>query len=446
MVKQQYITLYQQYAHIIKEKSAPLLNSIRDAAFKRFEELGFPVKRDKDYEYIDIQSSYDHDFGLNLNRVSLDVDPYKVFTCDVPNIQSYLCFIVNDTFYANPEPKISLPKGVIVASLNEICTTHPDLVKPYLFKNMDWENDPNQAFNATFAQDGLFIYVPKNVVVDVPIQLVNLMHGNDDLLAVNHNLIIVEEGASVKLLVCDHASNEKKYLANRLTEIFVGKNASYEHYKIENTHNQTMNLATVLVHQDDDSRFLSNTLTLHNGITRNNITVHVDGQNAEAIVGGLAIGDKTQKIDNYVSMNHLKPNSTSLQLFKYILDDQAKGVFTGKIIIKEDAQKIAAYQTCKTICLTNTATINTKPQLEIFADDVKCSHGATVGQLDETALFYLRSRGIPINEAKLLLMYAFVHDVLEHISVDAVKDRIRLLVEKRLRGELSKCNGCVICK
>ena len=245
MVKQQYITLYQQYAHIIKEKSAPLLNSIRDAAFKRFEELGFPVKRDKDYEYIDIQSSYDHDFGLNLNRVSLDVDPYKVFTCDVPNIQSYLCFIVNDTFYANPEPKISLPKGVIVASLNEICTTHPDLVKPYLFKNMDWENDPNQAFNATFAQDGLFIYVPKNVVVDVPIQLVNLMHGNDDLLAVNHNLIIVEEGASVKLLVCDHASNEKKYLANRLTEIFVGKNASYEHYKIENTHNQTMNLGTV---------------------------------------------------------------------------------------------------------------------------------------------------------------------------------------------------------
>ncbi len=446
MAKQQYIELYQQYAHLIKDKCAPLLNSIRDKAFERFAEIGFPAKRDKDYEYTDIQSPYEHDFGININRVKLDVDPYKVFTCDVPNIHSYLCFIVNDTFYQNPTPKVQLPKGVIVMGLNQASIEYPDLVQQYIFKNMDWQNDGVQAFNAAFAQDGLFIYVPKNVIVDVPIQVVNLMHGNKDVMAINHNLIVVEENAHLKLLMCDHASNENVYLANRLTEIYVANNASYEHYKIENTHNKTTNQGTVLVNQKNNSRFVSNTLTLHNGLTRNNIFVNVDGQGAEATVGGLAIGDKTQRIDNYVSLNHLKPNSTSLQLFKYILDDQSKGVFTGKIKIEQDAQKIAAYQTCKTICLTNTATINTKPQLEIFSDDVKCSHGATVGQLDDNALFYLRSRGIPVSEAKLLLMYAFVHDVLENISVEALKDRIRALVEKRLRGELSKCNGCVICK
>ncbi|MBP6230565.1 MAG: Fe-S cluster assembly protein SufD [Paludibacteraceae bacterium] len=446
MVKEQYINLYQQYSQNIKNSCAPLLNSIRDEAFKRFEVLGFPAKRDKDYEYTDIASAYDHDFGINFNRVKLDENPYDVFTCDVPNIQSYLCFVVNDTFYQNPSPKTQLPKGVIVAGLNEICQTNPELVKPYLFKNMDWQNDPTQAFNATFAQDGLFIYIPKNVVVDIPIQLVNLMHGNEDMMAVNHNLIVLEEGAHVKLLMCDHASNDNKYLANRLTEIFVAKNASYEHYKIENTHNQTTNLATVLVHQADDSTFLSNTLTLHNGLTRNNIIVEVDGSNAQATVAGLAIGDKTQKMDNLVLLHHLKPYSTSSQLFKYILDDQSKGVFTGKIKIDQDAQKIVAYQTCRAICLTNTSTINVKPQLEILADDVKCSHGATVGQLDETALFYLRSRGISEPEAKMLLMYAFVNDVLEKITVESVKDKIRSLVEKRLRGELSKCNGCTVCK
>ena len=442
-----YIDLYTQHHATIKKHSADVINHKRDEAFEKFRELGFPTSRLENYKYTDLRDALAVDYGLNFSRIRFAVDPYNVFKCDVPGISSYLYFVVNDAFYpVNIERNNSLPEGVIIGSLKKAAEEHPELVKKYFGKLSEKQQDGLVAFNGAFAQDGFFMYVPKNVVLDKPVQLINIMRSSVDFMANSHNLIILDEGAGAQLLVCDHTSDDVRFLCNRVTEVFVGENASYEHYKLENVHNKTTNLCTLLVDQDTTSRFLGNVITLHNGLTRNNIEIDLDGEHCETLMCGMALADKNQQIDNFTSVIHNKPNSHSTELFKYVLDDSAKGGFTGKLYVAKDAQKTQAYQTNRNILLKASAKMRTKPQLEIYADDVKCSHGATIGQLDDKAMFYMRQRGIPESEARLLLMYAFTADVIENIRIDALQDRIKMLVEKRLRGELSKCEGCVICK
>ena len=442
-----YIDLYKEHHESIKKHSAAVLNESRDASFALFEELRFPTVALENYKYSDLKVPFAIDYGLNINRISIPVNPYEVFKCDVPGIHSYLYFVVNDAFYPVNEPRNSkLPDGVIIGSLNEIATSHPELLKNYFGKLSTLKKDGLVAFNGAFAQDGFFMYVPKNVVMDKPVQLVNIMRSDVDFMANSHNLIILEEGVSAQLLVCDHTVDEVHFLSNRVTEVFVGENAKYEHYKLENTNVKTTNLSTLLIDQRASSTVLGNVITLHNGITRNTIEIDLDGENCETLLCGMVIADKNQQVDNFTSIIHNKPNCNSRELFKYVLDDMAKGGFTGKLYVAKDAQKTSAFQTNRNILLNKTAKMRTKPQLEIYADDVKCSHGATVGQLDETAKFYMQSRGISESEARLLLMFAFTNDVIEHIGINALQDRIKMLVEKRLRGELSKCEGCVICQ
>ena len=442
-----YIELYNQHHQSIKNHSTNVLNDLRDDEFVKFQRLGFPTVALENYKYTDLKAALSVDYGLNINRIPIPVNPYEVFTCDVPGIHSYLYFVVNDAFYPlNDARNNSLPEGVIIGSLNEVAKSHPNLVKEYLGKISTKKHDGLVAFNGAFAQDGFFMYVPKNVVLDRPVQLVNIMRSDVDFMANSHNLIILEEGAKAQLLICDHTVDDVKFLSNRVTEVFVDENASYEHYKLENTHVKTTNLATLLINQHASSSVLANVITLHNGLTRNTIEININGENCETLLCGMVIGDKNQHVDNFTSIVHNKPNCNSRELFKYVLDDFAKGGFTGKLNVAIDAQKTAAFQTNRNILLSKTAKMRTKPQLEIYADDVKCSHGATVGSLDESAKFYMQSRGISEKEARLLLMFAFTNDVIEFIKIPALQDRIKMLVEKRLRGELSKCEGCVICQ
>ena len=442
-----YIDLYKSHHESIKKHSASVMNSFRDAAFVKFEKLGFPTVALENYKYTDLKEALSIDYGLNINRIPIPVNPYDVFKCDVPGIHSYLYFVVNDGFYPVSDPRNSkLPDGVIIGSVKEVAATHPELLKDYFGKLSSTKEDGLVAFNGAFAQDGFFMYVPENMILDKPVQLVNIMRADVDFMAVSHNLIILEEGAKAQLLVCDHTVDEVRFLSNRVTEVFVAENATYEHYKLENTHNKTTNLSTLLIDQAISSTVLANVITLHNGVTRNMIEIDLDGEGCETSLCGMVIADKNQQVDNFTSIIHNKPNCNSRELFKYVLDDTAKGAFTGKLYVAKDAQKTAAFQTNRNILLKKTAKMRTKPQLEIYADDVKCSHGATIGSLDETALFYMRQRGIPAEESRLLLMFAFTNDVIENIRIPALQDRIKMLVEKRLRGELSKCEGCVICQ
>jgi len=446
-MEQQYIDLYNQHHESIKMHSAPVMNESRDDAFALFEELGFPTSALENYKYTDLKEPLSSNYGLNINRVRIPVNPYEAFKCDVPGIHSYLYFVVNDAFFPVNEPRNQgLPGGVIIGSMKEVAITHPELAKKYFGKLSTAKNDGLVAFNGAFAQDGFFMFVPKNVILDKPVQLVNIMRSDVDLMAISHNLIILEEGAKAQLLVCDHTMDSVNFLSSRVTEVFAGENANYEHYKLENTHIRTTNLSTLLIDQQPSSNVLVNVMTLHNGITRNTIEIDLDGEHCETLLCGMVIGDKDQQVDNFTSILHNKPNCHSNELFKYVLDDSSKGGFTGKLMVAKDAQKTAAFQVNKNILLSKSARMRTKPQLEIYADDVKCSHGATIGQLDETAKFYLQSRGIPEKEAKLLLMFAFTNDVIENIRIDALKDRMKILVERRLRGELTKCDGCGICQ
>ena len=445
-VEQQYIDLFSQCEAMICRHSTEVMNAPRAKAFADFEQLGFPTTKEEKYKYTDVAKLFAPDYGLNLNRLDIPVNPYEVFKCDVPNMSTALYFVVNDAFYSKALPKTPMPEGILLGSLKELATQYPELVKKYYGKLADTSKDAVTAFNTTFAQDGFMLYVPKGVVVDKPIQLVNILRADVDFMVNRRLLIVLEEAAQARMLVCDHAMDDVNFLSNQVVEVFVGENAVFDFYELEETHNSTIRFSNMYVYQEAGSNVLLNGMTLHNGTTRNTTEVVLNGRGAEINLCGMAIEDKNEHVDNHTIIDHRASDCVSNELFKYVLDEQATGAFAGKVLVRPGAQRTASQQTNRNLCATREARMYTQPQLEIYADDVKCSHGATVGQLDEKALFYMQQRGISYKEARLLLMFAFVNEVIDTIRMDALKDRLHLLVEKRFRGELNKCQGCAICK
>ena len=442
--EQQYIDLFTQAEAMICRHSADVLNAPRAAAFAHFQQLGFPSSKNEDYKYSDMGKLFAPDYGLNLNRLSIPVNPNEVFKCDVPNMSTSLFFVLNDSFYRENATG-RLPEGVLLGSLKAMSETHPDLVRSYYGKLADTSADGVTAFNTMFAQDGLLIYVPRGVVVEKPIQLVNMLRADVNFMVNRRVLIILEDGAQLRLLACDHAMDDVNFLATQVMEVFVGNGAMLDLYELEENSLNTIRISNLYVKQGANSNVLLNGMTLTNGTTRNGVHVTLAGEGAELDLCGMVIADKNQHVDNHTVIDHAVPRCNSRELFKYVLDDEATGAFSGLVLVRPDAQHTNSQQTNRNLCATRQARMYTQPQLEIYADDVKCSHGATVGQLDERALFYMRQRGIPEKEARLLLMFAFVNEVIDMIRLDALRDRLHLLVEKRFRGELNKCKGCRIC-
>ena len=460
--EQQYIDLYAQAEALLRSHSAEPLNDSRARAFADFERLGFPTTKQEAYKYTDIAKCFEPDYGMNFKRLTFPVNPYEVFRCDVPNMSTALYFMVNDAFYSATSYKLQATSkgkeekelvarssslvadnGVIVGSFRD----YPDLVRQYYATLADTSADALTAFNTAFAQDGLLVYVPKNVVVEKPIQLINILRSDVPLLVNRRVLIVLEEGAQARLLMCDHAMDDVNFLATQVIEVFVGRNAVFDLYELEETHTGHTRLSNLYVRQEAGSNVLLNGMTLTCGTTRNTTRVLLAGEQAELNLCGMAIADKNQHVDNRTVIDHAVPSCRSNELYKYVLDEQATGAFAGLILVRPDAQHTDARQTNRNLCATREARMFTQPQLEIYADDVKCSHGATVGQLDDAALFYMRQRGIPLREARLLLMFAFVNEVVDTIRLDALKDRLHMLVEKRFRGELGKCRDCSVkCK
>ena len=444
--EQQYIDLFSQCEALICRHSSEVMNAPRANAFADFERLGFPTTKQEKYKYTDMAKLFAPDYGLNLNRLDIPVNPYEVFKCDVPNMSTSLYFVVNDAFYNKALPKAQLPEGVLLGSLKDLSQQHPELVQQYYGKLADTSKDGITAFNTAFAQDGFMLYVPKGVVIEKPIQLVNILRADVNFMVNRRLLVVLEEGAQARLLVCDHAMDDVNFLSTQVVEVFAAENSVFDLYELEETHTSTVRISNLYVNQEANSNVLLNGMTLHNGTTRNTTEVTLNGRGAEISLCGMAIADKNEHVDNHTFIDHKVSDCTSNELFKYVLDDQSVGAFAGKVLVREGAQRTSSQQTNRNLCATREARMYTQPQLEIYADDVKCSHGATVGQLDEKALFYMQQRGISCKEARLLLMFAFVNEVIDTIRMDALKDRLHLLVEKRFRGELNKCQGCAICK
>ena len=436
-----YTDIYEQHAKTVSRSCSKLLNGRRNKAFEKFKSLGFPDASQEEYRHCDLNEVLSIDYGMNINRIDIPINPYDVFSCDVPNLSTKLFFIVNDLFYNNGKA-IGLPEGVFCGSLNEFSKTHNAVLEPYYGKLSADSVDGMVSLNTTFTQDGFIVYVPSGVVMEKPIQLIQILHGKEDMMVNRRLLIVIEDGAQAQLLICDHSLSPSRFFSNQVAEIFIGKGASLEYYELEMNQINTTRISNTFVSQAESSKLLMNGITLQNGLTRNNINVCFTGEGAEANLSGIALGDQSQLIDNHLFVDHALPHCTSQELYKYVVDDAACGIFSGRILVREGAQKTSAYQSNKNLCSTNKSRMYAKPQLEIYADDVKCSHGTATGQIDENALFYMRSRGISEPEARLLLKLAFTADVLDRIQLEPLKNRMRMLVDKRFRGELSKCAGC----
>ena len=444
--EKQYIDLYNQCKGMINKHAPQVLNDLRDKAFDDFCRQGFPSKKVERYKYTDMQKIFEPNYGLNLNRLEIPVNPYDVFKCDVPNLSTSLYFVVNDSFYDKVLPKCSLAEGVIVGSLSKVATEHPELVAKYYGKIANTGDDAVTALNTMLSQDGLMVYVPKNVKVEKAIQVINILRSDVDLMVNRRVLIVMEQGSEAKFLFCDHAADDRNFLATQVIEAFVGENAKLDLYCLEETHYKNTRVSNVYIEQQANSVVNHNVITLHNGITRNRLDLVFKGEGAECFANGCVIGDKSQHIDNNTLIDHQVGHCTSHQLYKYVLGDEAVGAFAGRILVRKDAQKTSSNEINQNLCTTKKARMFTQPMLEIYADDVKCSHGSTVGQLNDAAMFYMRQRGISEKEAKLLLEFAFVNEVVDQIQLEPLKERLRYLVEKRFRGELNKCEGCKLCK
>ena len=473
--EQQYIDLYKQCRTMIHEHSSNVMNNVRDAAFERFAANGFPTRKVERYKYTDIQKLFAPDYGLNLNRLTIPVDPYKAFRCDVPNLSTSLYFVVNDVFYRGEKQEVRgekqevrgerlphanphLPEGVIIGSLKEH-TSHPSAPKSpspfgeglgerlHLYNNLAGKaNDAVTDLNTMLAQDGLYVYVPKHVKVDRAIQVINILRSDVDLMVNRRVLIVLEEGAELKMLFCDHAADDRNFLATQVIEAYVGENASLDLYCLEETHHKNVRVSNVYIDQQANSRVNHNVITLHNGVTRNKLDLTFSGEGAECQCYGCVIADKHQHVDNNTLITHQVPHCTSNELYKYVLDNQATGAFAGRVLVEHGAQKTVSQMTNQNLTATKEARMFTQPMLEIYADDVKCAHGSTVGQLNDAALFYMRQRGISLEEAKVLLQNAFINEVIDKMQLEPLRDRLHYLVEKRFRGELNKCKGCQLCK
>ena len=448
--EQQYIELYEQAREMIIKHAPEPMNVVRDQAFEDFKAQGFPSKKVERYKYTDIQKLFEPDFGVNVNRLQIPVDPYEAFHCDVPNLSTSLYFVVNDMFYRDEKPKGHLPEGVVIGSMRD----YPELVSKYYTKLAKTGEDAITALNTMLAQDGMLVYVPKNVKVDRAIQVINILKATPqnaqrvvpDLMVNRRVLIVLEEGAEIKMLFCDHAADDRNFLATQVIEAYVGENASLDLYCMEETHHKNVRVSNVYIDQQANSRVNHNVITLHNGITRNKLDLTFSGEGAECQCYGCVIADKQQHVDNNTLIVHKVPHCNSQELYKYVLDDKSTGAFAGRVLVEHGAQKTTSQMTNQNLTATKEARMYTQPMLEIYADDVKCAHGSTVGQLNDAALFYMRQRGISLQEAKVLLQNAFINEVIDHMQLEPLRDRLHYLVEKRFRGELNKCSGCKLCK
>ncbi len=438
----QYVELYRAHRELIDSHSAPAVNALRPEACAALEGRELPAKGTEDYEHTDLEGMLAPDYGVNVARVPIDVNPAASFRCDVPHMSTSLFFLINDTFAESKGARHGLPEGVEVMGLRTFAEKYPDLAREHYGSLADMRN-PIVALDTLLCQDGLVLHVRKGVKVEKPIQLVNILHNGAPLMAVRRLLVILEEEAEARLLVCDHTQvPEVDFLALETVEIYAGRRAAFDMYTLEESSEQTGRLSALYLSQEEGSNVLIDGITLYNGTTRNEYHTVFRGKDAGLKLYGMGIEDASRRLETFSRIEHRAEACHTDELFKYVVDDRATGSFTGRIYVAEGASKTEAYQANRNLVGSPEARMYSKPQLEIYNDDVKCSHGTAIGQLDEMQLFYMRTRGLSDSQARLLLKQAFMADVLDGVRLEMLRDRLRHLVERRFAGESAGCSSC----
>ena len=443
--------LFRKHRATISVNDYPALKTQREDAIRSFEETGFPTTRQESWKNTNLKDSLAKEYDIVLEPEQ-DVDVQKVFRCNIPHLDTAIMGQLNGWYVSKDVPLMELGNGIIMGSLAEAMKKYPALIEANLGKNIDFVTDPRTnyhpdsftALNTAFSRDGVFIYVPDNVQSPKPVQIINVIHHNENLFLQSRNLIVLGKNSRLSLVHCDDSYNHQPSFSNIVTEIRLGSHASMDHYKLQNLNNDSSLVSSVYFNLEASANLESHYISLNGGMLRNNIRLRFNGPQGSASIYGLYLMDRKQHIDNHVFIDHASPDCTSSELFKGILDEQASGVFNGHVLVERNASKTNAYQSNRNILLTETAKVNSKPFLEIYNDDVKCSHGSTTGQLDPDAMYYLRQRGIGEESARMLLMYAYADEVISKIAVDPLRYRIEDMVKKRLQGELQICEACVL--
>lgn len=399
----QYIEFFGDVRDVLASRSCPEMNACREAALQTFSRQGFPSPKVERYRYAKVEADFSPNYGIALAPLGGQLPPH--------------CFRL-----AEADPRVRV-----------------------LYNNVADATDSIVCLNTMLSVDTLVVHVPRGVRVEHPIQISNILKGEQDTMVCRRILVVMDELSEADIIITDRAASQNRFLTNQVVEVVMGDGSHLSLYDIEETHLLCTRYSSVFVRQGRDSSLHHTSLTLFNGHTRNRLDVLLQGEGSEVTANGCVIADKMQHVDNNTLIDHAVPGCQSSELYKYVLDDNAVGAFAGRVLVREGAQRTLSNETNANLLATRSARMYTQPMLEIYADDVRCSHGSTVGQMDETALFYMRQRGIDEQEARLLLKAAFITEVIESIPLESLRDRLHVLVDKRLRGELSKCEGCKLC-
>ena len=407
------------------------LHDVRTTAIKNFENKGFPTKKEEAWKYTSLNSILKNDYSVFPKRDnSIEFKDVKKFF--IHEIDTYKVIFVDGIFssFLSATTHDGLDVCLMSSALNK--PKYKIIIDEY-FNKIASKDESLTSLNTAFANEGAYVNIPKSKVVDKPIEIIYFSTGSEAALLVQpRNLVIVGENAHVQIIERHQSLNENPVLTNSVTEIFAQKRAVVDYYKIQNDNLEANLIDNTFVSQKQNSIVSVNTFSFGGNLTRNNLNFYHFGEGIVSHLNGITIIGEKQHVDHYTLVQHATPNCESHQDYKGIFSDRSTGVFNGKIFVEKEAQKTNAFQKSNNILLSDKATINAKPQLEIFADDVKCSHGCTIGQLDETAMFYMQSRGIPKKEAKALLMYAFSNAVIESIKIPELKQRITKIIATKL--------------
>jgi len=437
------VSLFEKNRKAIFINDTTSISDLREKAFESFSQLGFPNVRMEEWHNTDLKESLEKGYDYYLHPLE-EKDIQRVFRCDIPHLDTAVLGQLNGWYVSKDVPLMELGNGIILGSLAEAMKKYPQLVEKHIGQYADIEKSSFTALNTAFAMDGIFIYVPDGVKSPKPVQMVNVIHHNENLFLQSRNLVIVGKGSRLSIVHCDDSYNHQASFSNIVTEIHLDEGALLDHYKLQNLNNNSTLISSVYFQLEKSANLESHYLSLNGGLLRNNIRVLFKGPYGTANIYGLYLMDRKQHIDNYLFIDHAYPLCNSSEMFKGVLDENASGVFNGHVLVRKDAQKTNAYQSNRNILLTDNAKVTSKPFLEIYADDVKCSHGSTTGQLDQDSLFYLRQRGIGEESARMLLMYAFADEVIKKIDIEPLRFRVEDMVKKRLQGELQICEQCVL--
>ncbi|MDR1792444.1 MAG: Fe-S cluster assembly protein SufD [Bacteroidales bacterium] len=444
-VNQYFSQIIAQNLQNAEKKDTPQMQKKRNFAAQLFEKEGVPHRNDERWRNFNWNDIVDNSYHLTFEPKSHQ-SPDNFFTCSAHGLDTYKFIFHNGWAIYKDSPLMILPNGVVIGSLKSALkeTHYQSIIDKNISQYADFEHVGLYNLNRSLWQDGLFVYIPDNTALERAIQLVNVLQTTENLFINTLHTIILGKKSHLKLVHCIDTIENKKIFLNGVMEIVLSEGASLDYLKMENADKQSVLTSQTLVYQHADSLLKTHVNSLNGGRVHNTLTVHLDGKNAKAHCNGLYLLDKQQHVSHAVSIYHHVSDCQSTQNYHGILDEQAKAEFTSRVYVAKDAQRTQSEQLNRNILLTDTASVNSRPFLEIYADDVKCNHGATVGQMDEEAIFYLKSRGICEKNAKKLLLHAFAKEIVDKIAIPSLVEYCDEFVQKRLSGEPTRCTNCTV--